>query len=110
MKLSDLNPFVPAQPDRTRAFMESVQPSAPPVHEQLGDTGKSIVSATRKTIASLVSLPAALVESILYGFGTVSAVPSIVFNKAASISSAVRAKIFHVVGGKGYQPAASDTH
>lgn len=107
MKLSDLNPFVPASPERTSNFMRSVQPSAPPVHEQLGDTGKTIISATRKTIASLVGLPAAAVESILYGFGTILAVPSVVFNKAASITSAIRAKIFHVIGGKGPRAAAA---
>ncbi|MBT4020793.1 hypothetical protein HOD71_00030 [Candidatus Peribacteria bacterium] len=94
MSIKNLNPFVPADPQRVSKFMEGVQPLAPPVHRQIIDTAKQIANAVSGTGVTIVTSPLAVAEAGLYAGANAMGIPTAILNKCASMTNHVRTRMF----------------
>ncbi len=86
------NFFQPAKPEEARSFLESVQPIAPPIHRQIIDTAKSVARAVSHTATTTLTSPFSVGKALFYAVANICAVPSVVFNKVASIMDKTQAR------------------
>ena len=102
--------LTPQEPESGSAFLQSVQPSAPPAMEETKTAVGEFVQGNRSAIGWLMSLPAGAVESFAYLSGNLLAIPSIITLRFGKIMSSIRAGIFNVVAGKGGGAAPAPAH
>jgi hypothetical protein len=79
-----ISPFKPAPPDLTARFMESVQPVAPSIWNQIRETALNMKNALGSFGSTVFGGLTAIPKGALYGMANVIAVPSAFLNKAAS--------------------------